>query len=526
MAFRPVQWSRQTIEGRQIESDGSRLLNFYAVASVGPDSPKVPVVIYGAPGYRRFARVPAQDFNQGGRTVSPPPGIYGLLPVDTPVYGKRLFGVSAQYQLFEIRLSGGAHMHPEYRPIRKDRPDPLYVLPADQIRNFTTEPTQRATDPVHMVQDGRRVMFVSDREVFMWDMKTDSFVSLQAPTPTDLSAALPDEDWVDCEWIDGYFLLAARSGQFFHSLLRSEQFDQLDFAFASSKPDGIVGIRAFARRIYVFGTETIEQWANTGDRDFAFRRDNSFNVNVGCAALATIRADQERIFFLGSDRIVHAIRGSSVRRISNESVEYDLGRADIQDSRAFTYTQEGHRFYSLTIHLPDEPADREWKNWTIDTTTSLWHERTLVDVMDSTVFQGRQIIARSGSDLLAELALDLGDHDGQPAYREAVAPALYANQQRAQIHSFEVDISKRAALTYGIAQDRLDLDRIEIDWSDDAKTTWKNGGRAPRYLSGPRHRWQQLGQLKHTGRNFRLKANSHRPIQIFGAYIRDDVDED
>ena len=61
MVYRPIQWARRTVEGRQIEADGSRLVNFYAVMVPDPEESKVPVMLYSAPGRRRYLRSPGAE---------------------------------------------------------------------------------------------------------------------------------------------------------------------------------------------------------------------------------------------------------------------------------------------------------------------------------------------------------------------------------------------------------------------------------------------------------------------------------
>jgi len=515
MPFTPIPWARQSVQGRQIEADGSRLVNFYAVRSVMPEEAKVPVIIYGTPGYRKWAEVAAQTFDQGGNDVTPPAGIYGLIENNSPTYGNRLYGISAGYQFFEIEFDE------DFDPVRKDSPDPVFVVKAANIHTYTAELAQRATEPVHMVTDGRFVMWVAPRAVFLWDSEANSrsggFVTPVSPVPDVPDNDLPDEEWADCEWMDGYFILAARNGQFFHSLLAdSVKFAQLDFAFASADPDEIVGIRAFARRLYVFGARTIEQWYNAGTLDFAFRRSTSFISNVGCAAKATIQANENTILFVGNTKSVYAINSQGEVRVSTESVDYDLARAKIDECRAFVYTEEGHQFYSLNVPL--RAADVEGntiKNWTLDITTGLWHERTLTGVYAAASYRDRTMFGFQDSGDLYELSLDWGDHNMQAVERRAVAPVIYANQQRLRIFSFEADLSQ-------VAQQDLksEGDTMYLQWRRHAGQPWV---RAEAKKFGPgRFVWRRVSNT-HRSRTFALVTNATRRVDLLGAYVRSDV---
>ena len=536
MPFTPIPWARQSVLGRQIEADGSRLFNFYAVRSIAPEDAKVPVIIYATPGYRRWAQVDPEQFDQGGTPVTPAPGIYGLVEIDSPIYGQRLYGISAEYQFFEILGSDAT-----YNP-RSGAGSP-YTVPAGKVHNFTGELAQRAAEPVHMVTDGRYILWVIERELFLWDIAANNgaggFVTAVAPIPdVDPNSPLPDEDWTDVEWLDGYFLVAARNGQFFHSLLllpdedaadTALQFDQLDSAFAATDPDEIVGIRAFAKRVYVFGSKTIEQWYNAGTADFAFRKVTSFSSDVGCAARATIQANEAGLYFVGSNKIVYMAHSGGVTRLSTESVEYDLARADIAACRAFTYTEEGHLFYSLTVPLaiPDEDGDAI-KNWTLDLTTGLWHERsvtvrngTQVGVYAAATFRKRNYIGFGDTGSIYELSLDWGDHDRQAVKRRAVAPVIFVNQQRIQVFSFEADLTSRSQHELVEAGDT-----VHLEWKDNNERDWRGGAmNEGKALDADvaRYKWNRVSRVFNS-RNFALETNATRRVDVLGAYVRANVE--
>ena len=699
MPFRPIQWARQTVEGRQIEADGSSLKDFYAVQLPDPGEAKVPVMLYGTPGLRRWARVPPRPLAIAGDQVTPPAGIHALLEIDNAVYGHRLFGLSARYQFFEIDAEGGgssrtvsvllnnaanrslrsarnaAAAAPEqgaslsvtitddqsspasftfdfpedwyngnetwdsrtvplegidlpdntfrsqergielttarmdelgqlylnftkpdpmvdgttefaelgdlkrstdsltatwtvtvdgvatvattatpasnddgdlletlvFRAETAERvlppglataydpygtpPSPLYTVPNSNIVSFTAEPSQAvAVDaPRKMVTDGRRILFVSGDRPFMYDIKANAFLNVRFPVVTDLTTLsdAQDQRWVDCDWIDGYFILASRHGQFFHSNLDSSDFDQLDFASAESNPDEIVGLSVLNRRIYIFGSRTIEQWFNAGGRDFAFRRDASMALNIGCASRASIAQNESHIVFLGSNGIVYAVAGGQARPISSETVSYDIDRSLQSMARAFVYTEEGHRFYILTLRFPDNTL----KTWGFDFSTGLWHERGATDILCSAKWSSDgvtqlNLVGRAGSDHVFSQKLDWGyaedDAGTQNAIqREAVSPVIFSNLQRVQNHSFQLDVPFRSG--------GATTDTMRIDWSDDGLENFYDARTVSlAQNSASRKRINRLGQFRY-GRNYRVRTSARRRVDILGAYIETDV---
>ena len=549
MPFRPIQWARRSVEGRQIEADGSRLLNFFAVQLPDPEESKVPVMLYSSPGRRRFLKT-----NGNRKQANYVAGVHALLEVNSVVYGHWLFGISHQNVFFAIRAdpeNSGAHeIDEDYDPFAAMGADAIETFPLNRTWAYSDEESEAvpADEPTRIVGDGRRLIWTTPDEVFAFDLKRFSdgeanpFATVTAPVPADLSTLedLTEQDWVDCEWVDSYFILAARSGQFFHSNVDSLTFDQLDFAEAGANPDRLVAVRAHQRRIYLFGDQTIETWYNAGAADFAFRRYNDATFDVGCAAKATIAKSQFHLCFLGHDLIVYALSGGRITRASSEAVEYDIGQSDPSMARGFSYTEEGHTFYSLTLR--GGPADESGfsaagaKNWTLDFTTGIWHERSETSILCHSRWNKTQnIVGLEGAEHIFDMRLDWGQvEDDDPAIasaaisREAISPLLFANWQRVNMQSFQIDIPLRSG--------GLDTDYIVIDWNDDGRASdrWKGGfnraadaqtpatERQQLLSSGPRLRRRRMGQFK-AGRHIRLRTSAERRVDILGAYVETTV---
>ena len=387
MPYRAIQWARRSIEGRQVEADGSRLLNFYAVTLPAPEESKVPVMLYSSPGLRRWLKV-TDDTTEANRASASDldtmyAGVHAMLEIDSVIYGHRLIGLANGNQFFDLKVGSGAdQLDDDYDPfVAGDAIDEIGSSGIGTLIQWTGEAQEAVPEgkPGKLVTDDRRILWVSESEVYVYDFGATggpAFQSVVAPVPADLSTLedLPEQDWVDCEWVDGFFLLFAASGQFWHSNVDSIQFDQLDFSQAGDMPDQIVAGVTLNSRLYIIGSKSVENWYNAGLADFAFARDNSFTVNVGCVSRATIAKNPIAITFLGNDLIVYMLGGGQPQRVSTESVEYDIKRSEPGKARAFVYQEEGHYFYSLTL----ENADATKKNWT----PRLHHGRLAREVTD------------------------------------------------------------------------------------------------------------------------------------------------
>ena len=125
-----------------------------------------------------------------------------MVSIDSPTYGKRMFCITGGYQLAELRIGGRANdISPTYDPftnaVANLRPGRLYQITEEPDNIIGYDDDMSELVPVRMATDGRRIVFVSGRQFYAYDMEDAQFKSVVAPTPDDASATLPDEEWVD-----------------------------------------------------------------------------------------------------------------------------------------------------------------------------------------------------------------------------------------------------------------------------------------------------------------------------------------
>ena len=515
-----IVWAKGTVEGDQTGNDGSRLLNWFAVKSEMPEQAKSPLLLYPTPGKHKAIRLAEQAVN--GRTLE---GINALVPVDSAVYGRRLLGILGAASFFEVRAGHGAlniqgdpGITDTYNPILDESGEVVYPadaeLPAEisRITNFSNAATAaQAKVPMRVASDGRYSMFVQARNVKCWDLgKTggSGFVDVPAPVADDQARLLPDEQWVDVVHSNGHFVLAARGGQLFSSEVNQIEFDQLDFASAEKNPDPIVGLAEFASRIYVFGTKSVEQFTYRGTLGFPFARDTTFNIPIGCASLHTIHSDERNIYFVGSDNIVYVLSGSRLLRISTQSIEQDLKSAYVGDTRAYTYTEDGHSFYVLTIPLRGGGT----RVWVFDDTTGFWHERSDTSVLCVARFLGLNFIGEQEADFVSLLSRHLVTSHDSRIVRIAETPVIHGGHQAVSFPFLLLDVETGRAKDPDSTEPRT----FRLRWSDDAKRVYAAG--LEKRIENGFTKFTQLGQTV-DGRNFHLQTDADITIIIKAAYV-------
>jgi hypothetical protein len=314
---------------------------------------------------------------------------------------------------------------------------------------------------------------------------------------------------------DGYFLFERKdTGQFFISELLSADFDALDFASAEGQPDNLVAILSDHREIFMFGSRTIEVWYNSGAGDFPFERNQSAFVEKGCAAPYSVAKQDNTVYFVGSDLMVYAMAGYTPIRKSTNIVEQTLKNVDLSDAFAYTYQEEGHLFYVLTIPANDI-------TWAFDISTGSWH------VMKSYNFKRHQ----AGSAIFFGLKTLVGDFqsgrifvmsnqcytdDNEPIVREFVLPTLNNGREFLSIGSFELDMASGVGLTSGQGSDPIMLLQVSKDGGK-TYSSYKEARIGKIGQFSKRVIWRRLG----IGRQFifKLKTSEPIPIDIGGAFV-------
>ena len=365
-----------------------------------------------------------------------------------------------------------------------------------------------------VVLSGRVVMEDNGRQLVMVDGKRGYYYDAQTNTLGELSG----DGWYPADSVtyqDGYFIFnRAGTGQFFLSELLDVTFDPLDFASAEGQPDKLVRVLSDHREVFMFGTQTIEVWYNSGASDFPFERNQGAFIEKGCAAPFAVAKQNNTVFFVGSDLMVYSLAGYTPQRVSTHIVEQSLAGVDLSDAFAYTTQDEGHLFYVLTI-----PA-REL-TWRFDMSTQSWH--VLKDYHhgrhrsnNAVVFDGKTLVGDFQNGRIYELSRSHYSDDGDPLVREFALPTINMGREYTSLGSFELDMETGVGLTLGQGQDPV----AWLRFSKDSGRTWSNWkeakiGKKGKYLT--RVKWNRLGVSRQF--TIQVRISDPVPIDIGGAYV-------
>ena len=222
------------------------------------------------------------------------------------------------------------------------------------------------TGPVSMVDNGIQLFIACDGPSFIYNANTNAFGPITDP---DFPGA------VTVAYLNGYFVFNEPNSQkiWVTALLDGTSIDPTEFASAEGSPDGVVGLIADHGQVWVYGTNSIEVWFDSGGLDFPLSRVAGAFNELGCAAAYSIAKMDNGLFWLGKDArgrgMVYRANGYAGQRISTHAVEWHIQQyGDLSNAIGYTYQQDGHSFYVLIFPNADT-------TWVYDVATQAWHER-------------------------------------------------------------------------------------------------------------------------------------------------------
>jgi hypothetical protein len=209
---------------------------------------------------------------------------------------------------------------------------------------------------------GNQLCIASNNVTSVYDLTTNTFTaSVTTPEPL----IMVDE-------VDGYFIGLASSGNFYISAFQNgTSWNPLDFAFEET-PDLTMGFKVCNRRVWMFGSQHIEVFVDSGDPNFPFTRDQSVYVEAGAYRNSLCIADNT-VYGIATDARgagwAFFLNGAQPQRFSTHAVETAWGRyATIRDVVPKVYQEAGHAV--VVFSFPTANV-----SWGYDITTGIWHER-------------------------------------------------------------------------------------------------------------------------------------------------------
>lgn len=304
-------------------------------------------------------------------------------------------------------------------------------------------------------------------------------------------------------YINGYFVWSVfESDQFVISALADGlSYDPLDVATVEGDPDNIVGMVNSHNQILFCGAETIEPWDDTGAADFPFQRSGAAFIERGIIDRNSLVKIDNSVHFFGNDKIVYRLNGYDTVRISTHAIEFHLAQASY--FRAFTYSQEGSKFYVLNTDVG---------TWAYDMSTGAWHERKSLGydnyrVSCATEAYGGTIMGDAYTGKLYRPNLDTYTENGDVIPVVMDLPSIQTNRLQSKLYSVEMQCET------GVGNSEDPDPQIIMQYSKDGGRTFsaelpRSLGAIGEYLTRPI--WRCGVQFRQLQLRFRLPSQTKR----------------
>jgi len=372
--------------------------------------------------------------------------------------------------------------------------------------------------PVSMASNGSKIFVATGPKGFVIDANANTMTEY-------IDVSFKGANKVD--FLDGSFIFnEPGTGRFWAMNPYSTTLNPLYFATAEGSPDALVSLIVDHRELWLFGTNTVEVWYNTGDTtNFPYSRVNGAFIEQGCAATHSVAKLDSSVFWLSSNErgqgMVMRATGYAPQRISTHALERAIGTYSvITDAVAYTYEQEGHSFYVLNFPTAN-------KTWVFDASTNLWHERAWRQSDGQfgrhrsnchMFFARKNIVGDWQTGNLYVLDPDTYTDNGNPLVRLRSSPHISSEMSRIAHTAVHFDMETGVGTANGTDQGTDPV--CMLRWSDDGGHKWSNQrtakiGRVGQYRT--RARFTRLGQSR--DRVYELSISDPVKVAIIGAIL-------
>lgn len=270
--------------------------------------------------------------------------------------------------------------------------------------------------------------------------------------------------------IDGYFCCTTDEKKFIVSDLGDGlSWIATDFGAAESDPDDPVAPAKVGNRLFIFGSETGEEFQNIGGAGFPFQR-TGFIIPKGLFAKFAIVEAQGSLIWVGGGKneaaAVWMLSGNQYQKVSTTPIDYllkSLLPEDLAAIYAMSYSDNGAAFVEFS--LPDTTI-------VYDVSTNRWHERR--SYIDETLTRSRVAsITKAYNKTICADAIDgrIGEFDnevyteyGEPIIRRITCQPFYNQGKSFFIPQMEL------LMETGVGNDACEEPLIEMEMSKDGKT--------------------------------------------------------
>lgn len=279
----------------------------------------------------------------------------------------------------------------------------LLISPAGAV---TVLGTITGTNRCIFADDEINLFIATGVDVFKYDGTTVSVVSsANLETPTSVS------------YLNGYFLYDGDESRFQASDAGDgATINDLSVGIANSTGDRLLRGFVHDQLVYWFGTKAIEPWYFSDTGNLPFERLDQGIIKLGLGATYSLAANQDAMYFVGSDRQVYKLSRSVAESISTPAVRAIESFSTVDDAIGWTIVFEEQSFYWLTF--PTESRTFLYSitlNYWVELSYGMDGARHLAN--SYAYCYGKHLVSDYRSGNIYELDLETYTDNGQPRLR-------------------------------------------------------------------------------------------------------------
>lgn len=387
----------------------------------------------------------------------------------------------------------------------------VYRVSADGSSVACSSDLDTSEKPVSMATNGSQVMIVDGSSGYI----------VAGTTLTKITDDAFPQSPTTVTFQDGYFLVTSdSSGSIYISdLYDGISWDSTMYFTAEARPDASLCVISNHRNLTVFGTDTTENWYNSGDT-VPFDRIPGTTQEIGIGAPHSAVVLDNTVYFLTRNRQVARLAGSQPQPLAPPAVEYQISRySTVADAIGMGIMGiGGHTIYVLTF--PTANA-----TWGYNVLTKEWFQlASYPEPYDNrwrgncyAFFDGKHIIGDYNNGKLYELDFDTYTDDSETIRRVRTAIAIKKEGRRLCHHELQLFFESGTGLDGGVQGEDP---QIMLQYSDDGGHTWsseywRSVGKIGEYAN--RARWTRLGSSRH--RNYKIAVSDPVKWVLFDANL-------
>lgn len=249
----------------------------------------------------------------------------------------------------------------------------------------------------------------------------------------------------------------------------------LNYAVAETYFDDLVRVYVFQQTLYLFGTESVEAWYNSGVGTPPFDRYEGAQRTVGIAGVHAVTNTDQAVYFLGADRFVYRLEGFNPVPVSTVAINNAIASySDVSDCFAYSLKLQGQTFVVFSFPTAN-------KTWAFSQDTGAWIKLSSGqfgnrDISNGYCYAfGKHLVSDYRNGNLLELDPDTHTDNGDTWIRERITPPVYSGlaAQSGKLvfyNSVKLIVNSGDALASGQGSDP----QVMLSYSDDMGRTWSS----------------------------------------------------